>query len=208
MTTICCVKCPDCKSNPQQSPAPAQPSSLRLIGLPHAGGFAKYTWCHLLRGGGAVAGKSPAWADPSPVPTQATSQEPKRICSLLSHQVNRVAPQINTAHSPPVLPDQHLTSSTSVTNPPQPLDCSSFFINCSVVPSFFHFSQGLASHEKILCHWVPGPAWGGGEEVRLLEFESKHLLCDCESHITSPCLSFLLCKMETVICAKIALSVG
>lgn len=33
MTTICCVKCPDCKSNPKQSPAPAQPSSLELIGL-------------------------------------------------------------------------------------------------------------------------------------------------------------------------------
>lgn len=34
MTTICCVKCPDCKSNPRQSPAPVQPSSLELIGLP------------------------------------------------------------------------------------------------------------------------------------------------------------------------------
>lgn len=77
MTTICCVKCPDCKSNPKQSPAPAQPSSLELIGLP--------SWLcqiHLVLPavGEGVVGKSPARPiHPSPVPT---SRQP--IC-LLAH---------------------------------------------------------------------------------------------------------------------------
>lgn len=57
MTTIYCVKCPDCKSNPKQSPAPAQPSSLELIGL---SSWLCQIHLALPAVGGGVAEKSPA----------------------------------------------------------------------------------------------------------------------------------------------------
>lgn len=75
MTTICCVKCPDCKCNP----GPAQPSSLSLTDWPSPEALPDTpgATCHLGEGqwGSRTPGRFPVLKSNRYPP--ATSQEPK-----------------------------------------------------------------------------------------------------------------------------------
>ena len=79
MTTICCVKCPDCECNPQQS----SPSAARLLSLtdwPSPLSFARHTWCYLPCGGGVARTRRNNCPQPSPpAPGHLSGTEEHRV---------------------------------------------------------------------------------------------------------------------------------
>lgn len=140
MTTICCVKCPDCKCNPAPR-GPARSHSLigLLLGLCQVHLLLPAAWG---RGGGKArttpgfsrVPKSRGCHPPVPPP-----RNQKSVFSLLSHRnlcwVSKGSSTTDTAHGSPGTSDHHLTANRSSSSPQRHHSCPLLLLGGSGVSS-------------------------------------------------------------------------